>query len=69
MPPENTPETTSLEKLQAAYEVAKAKVREASQALADVAYAIKLAAKEDRQRRNEVENVRSGLAKLQAIRV
>jgi DNA polymerase III sliding clamp (beta) subunit (PCNA family) len=68
MPPETT-EPTALDKLQAAYETAKAKIREANQALADVAEAIKLAAREDRQRRTEVENVRAGLQKLQAIKV
>jgi hypothetical protein len=65
----NVQEPTALERLQAAYDVAKSKVREASQALADVADAIKLAAKEDRQRRSEVESVRAGLQKLQAIKV
>lgn len=66
---ENAPEPSGLEKLQAAYDVAKSKVREASQALAEVADAIKLTAREDRQRRNEVETVRAGLQKLQSIRV
>lgn len=66
---ESKPETSALEKLQSAYDVAKTKVREAGQALADVADAIKLAAKEDRQRRNEVDTVRAGLQKLQSIRV
>jgi len=66
---ENTTEPTALEKLQTAYELAKSKVREANQALADVADAIKLAIREDRQRRSEVENVRAGLQKLQAIKV
>ena len=67
---ENTAhEPTALEKLQAAYELAKSKVREANQALADVADAIKLAIREDRQRRTEVETVRAGLQKLHAIKV
>jgi hypothetical protein len=44
-------------------------VREANQALADVGAAIKEAVREDRLRRNEVETVRAGLQKLQAIRV
>jgi len=62
-------EPTALEKLQAAYEQAKNKVREAQSALADVAVAIRDAVKEDRQRRVEVETVRTGLAKLQSIKV
>ena len=69
MTTETTPELTALEKLQASYEIAKTKIREAHAALADVAGAIKDAAREDRSRRAEVENVRAGLAKLQAIRV
>ena len=63
------PEPTALDKMQAAYEVAKSEVREASQALGEVADAIKLAIREDRQHRTEVENVRAGLQKLQAIKV
>ena len=72
MPKENDkvqPEPSALDKLTTAYELAKAKIREANQALADVAVAIKDAAREDRQRRAEVENVRAGLAKLQQIKV
>jgi pyruvate/2-oxoglutarate dehydrogenase complex dihydrolipoamide acyltransferase (E2) component len=65
----NVQEPTALEKLQAAYETARNKVREAQSALADVAIAIRDAAREDRQRRSEVESVRAGLQKLQAIRV
>ena len=62
-------EPTALEKLQAAYDTAKNKVREAQSALADVASAIRDAVKEDRQRRSEVETVRAGLLKLQSIKV
>jgi hypothetical protein len=69
MSPENPTEPTALEKLQAAYDVARSRVREAQSALADVAIAIRDAAREDRQRRSEVESVRAGLQKLQAIRV
>jgi hypothetical protein len=65
----NVQEPTALEKLQTAYETARNKVREAQAALADVAIAIRDAAREDRQRRSEVESVRAGLQKLQAIRV
>lgn len=66
--PDKAP-VSGLEAVQAAYEVAKARVREANSALADVASAIKDAVREDRQRRQEVETVRAGLQKLQAIRV
>ena len=67
--PEKADEETSLDKLQAAYEAAKLKIREAQSALADLAGLIKEVAREERQRRAEVESVRSGLAKLQAIKV
>lgn len=60
---------SALAKLQAAVDACKARVREANQALADVGAAIKEAVREDRLRRNEVETVRAGLQKLQAIRV
>jgi DNA polymerase III sliding clamp (beta) subunit (PCNA family) len=63
------PEPTALEKLQAAYETAKNKVREAQSALADMAAAMRDAVKEDRRCRTEVESVRAGLAKLQSIKV
>ena len=71
MPEKIEPKTgpTVLETLLAAYEVTKAKVREANQALSDMAVAIKEAMKEDRQRRLEVSSVRAGLQKLQSIRV
>ena len=60
---------TALESLQAAFEIVKAKAKETNLVLAEVADAIKLAIREDRQRRNEVETVRAGLQKLQAIKV
>ena len=62
-------EQSSLDRLQAAYEVAKQRIRDANTALVDVATLIKDVAREDKQRRTEVENVRAGLAKLQAIKV
>jgi len=64
-----TTEPTALEKMQATFEIAKGKIREASQALSDLAVTIKDATREDKARRTEVENVRAGLQKLQAIRV
>ncbi len=66
---EKSTEPTALEKLQAAYDLARSRVRDAQSALADVAAAIRDAVREDRQRRSEVENVRAGLARLQAIKV
>ena len=60
---------TALESLQSAFEIVKAKAKETNLVLAEVADAIKLAIREDRQRRNEVETVRAGLQKLQAIKV
>jgi DNA polymerase III sliding clamp (beta) subunit (PCNA family) len=67
MPEKN--ELSALDRLQATYETARMKVREAQATLADLAGLIKEVAKEDRQRKAEVESVRSGLAKLQAIKV
>lgn len=69
---ENTgkpPEPTALERVLEAYETAKARVREANEALALIASAVKDAVREDKARRQEVESVRSGLAKLQQIKV
>lgn len=62
-------EITALDKVMAAYETAKAKVKEANQALNDIADAVKAAAKEQRQQRTEIESVRAALAKLQSIKV
>ena len=64
-----TPHNRALDRVLAAYEIAKSKVREAQDALSLVAAAVKDAVKEDRARRQEIESVRSGLAKLQAIKV
>ncbi len=68
-PQQQQQEMTALERLQAAYDVAKAKVRDAQSALADVAAAIRDAVKEERKRNDEVAAVRAGLAKLQSIKV
>lgn len=67
--PEKTHEPGALDRLIAAFDAAKAKVREANDALAQVAGAIKDAIREDKQRRAEIDTVRAGLLKLQAIRV
>ena len=62
-------ETGALDKVLVAYEAAKSAVRQAQSALADVAMCVRDAIREDRARRKEVDDVRAGLAKLQAIRV
>jgi hypothetical protein len=63
------PAGTALERVLAAYEQAKLKVREANDALGSVAVAVREALREDKQRRLEIESVRAGLARLQAIKV
>ena len=60
---------TSFDRIFAAYEVARNAVREANNALADVAQCVKDAVRDDRARRKEIADVRAGLARLQAIRV
>ena len=67
--PENTETTTALDKVMIAYETAKQKVREANQALGEIADALKAAVKEEKQHKADVENVRATLAKIQAIKV
>ena len=62
-------EPSALDRVLAAYEIAKSKVREANDALAAIANAVKEAIREDRQRRSEVDAVRAGLARVQALRV
>ena len=67
--PASQPQGSALERVLAAYETAKTKVKEANEALATIAMAVKEALKEDKQRRAEVESVRAGLARLQSIKV
>ena len=62
-------EATALDKLIAACEAAKAKVKEANDAVAEILSAAKDVGREDKQRRTEIEQVRAGLAKLQTIKV
>jgi len=64
-----TPETSSMDKILAAFEAARNAVREANNALVEVAASVREAIKDDRARRKEIADVRAGLAKLQAIRV
>ena len=67
--PKSKSEPSALDRVLAAFEVAKLKVREANESLAAIANAVKEAIREDRQRQTEVDAVRAGLAKVQAIRV
>jgi DNA polymerase III subunit beta len=67
--PTPQPQGNALDRVLAAYEQAKTKVREANEALASIAVAVKEALREDKQRRQEVESVRAGLARLQSIKV
>ena len=67
--PVPVPQTSALDHLLAAYELAKAKVREANEALAMIATSVMDALKEDEARRQEVESLRSGLAKLRQMKV
>ena len=67
--PEKTSEPNALDRLLAAYEATKAKVKEANEAIAVLASVIKEAVREDRVRRSEIDTVRAGLERLKAIRV
>ena len=66
---EPTTSTSALEALQASFESAKTKLRDAQSALVEVGASLRDALKEERQRRTEAESVRSTLRKLQSIRV
>ena len=68
---QNNQETpaSALETLQASFESAKAKLRDAQFSLVEVGASLREALKEERQRRTEAESVRSTLRKLQSIRV
>ena len=60
---------SALETLQASFDSAKAKLRDAQFSLVEVGASLREALKEERQRRAEAESVRSTLRKLQSIRV
>lgn len=64
---EQTSNESALDRVLAACDVAKTKVREAGQALTALSTAIKEAAKEQKTQAKEVESARTALAKLQAI--
>ena len=63
------PELSAMDRLLAAYDLAKQKIREANDALATIAVTVKEVLREDKQRRAEIDSVRAGLARLQAIKV
>ena len=60
---------TAIEKLQAAYDAAREKLKESNAALGELAGLIKDSLKEDRQQRQEVESVRSALGKIQGLKI
>ncbi len=67
--PQPSPSAAALDALQASFEAAKTKLREAQSALVEVGASLRDAIREERQRRTEAESVRSTLRKLQSIRV
>ena len=67
--PSSSTSPSALETLQASFESAKAKLRDAQFSLVEVGASLREALKEERQRRTEAESVRSTLRKLQSIRV
>ena len=67
--PKPEKEATAFDKLMTACDTAKAKIKEANDAVSEILSAAKEVGREDRQRRTEIEQVRTGLAKLQTIKV
>ena len=67
--PQPSPSAAALDALQASFEAAKTKLREAQFSLVEVGASLRDAIREERQRRTEAESVRSTLRKLQSIRV
>ena len=57
------------EKILAAYQLARTRIKEATLARADIAAAMREAAREERSRKNELNTARETLAKLQTIRI
>jgi len=66
-PIEQKNDVAALDRVLVACDVAKAKVREASQSLTELGSAIRDAAREQKTQSKEVESARAALAKLQAI--
>lgn len=67
--PQPATEPSALDKIMAAFEVAKTAVRQAQTALSDLAGYVRDAVREQKAQSREIADVRAGLAKLQAIRV
>jgi DNA polymerase-3 subunit beta len=67
--PKPEKDATAFDKLLAACEAAKAKLKDANDAVTEILSAAKDVGREDKQRRTEIEQVRAGLAKLQTIKV
>ena len=62
-------ESSSLDKIMAAFEAAKSAIRQAQAALGDLAGHVRDAVREDKSRQREIADVRIALQKLQAIKV
>ena len=60
-------EPTALDRVLASVDAAKSKVKEAGQALTELASAIKDAVRDQKTQAKEVESARAALAKLQQI--
>ena len=64
---ESTDEIAPMDRVLAACEVARAKIREAALALSDLTQAVRDAAREQKAQARDVESARTALAKLQGI--
>jgi len=62
-------DATAMDKLMTACEAARLKVKEANQALSEIVDAVKVAVKEQRQQKAQVEDFKAALSKLQSIKV
>jgi len=67
--PEETKTETALDKILVAFDAAKAKLSEAKTAMFEIAEAVKAAVREQKNQRNELENARVLLGKLQAVKL
>ena len=67
--PEETKTESALDKILVAFEAAKAKLHEAKSSLVEIADAVKLAVREQKSQKNELENARVLLGKLQAVKL
>lgn len=67
--PEETKTETALDKILVAFDAAKAKLSEAKTAMFEIAEAVKAAVREQKNQRNELDNARVLLGKLQAVKL